>query len=669
MMCFFAFVFFLLGAIAALYSPFFLFLLLFPCGCLCWKKREKEILPYLLFSLLAFLLLFFFPKGKDVKEAFGLIVRRKDSYYLLLSFKGTFYIKSKDASLTLFSIVRVKGYSKDLAFSHYESGFSFENYLHSQGVFSEFVPSKTEKNFLNPINASFFKNYAFSFCDEKTKTLLSSLLFADSLYDLEENKALSSLGLSSLLSLSGFHLSFFFRVMKRLLGEKREKLSNILEGVFLVFFLFLSGFRYSIRRIFLLYALSILQRKKIIDLSRLDRVSVVALIFLFFEPYSLISAAFYTPFPLLFLLAFFPQKRDSTWKGRITFFLFISLFYFPYRLYQNNGFSFLSPIFQGILVPYSHLLFLFSLLLLVIPPLGFVLNYLVQGFLSIATFFSQNSYPLTSGKPPILFLILYYIVLFLLFLFLRYSFPNPIKKASLVLVTSSLLLFVPDVLPHQEITFIDVDQGDATLVRYQRSNILIDTGGKKNVDLAVECLIPYFESRKITSLDAVILTHDDFDHCGARESLEKNFSVKNVYWQTDFLKQKNQIININGLEIQNLNTYVNDSSEDNDKSGVYAFTIHKKKILIMGDAPKAVEKKILISHPNEKADILKVGHHGSNTSTSEEFIRAVEPEVAIISCGTNNSYGHPHKETLNTLNKYNVKIRRTDKEGSIIIRL
>ncbi len=169
-------------------------------------------------------------------------------------------------------------------------------------------------------------------------------------------------------------------------------------------------------------------------------------------------------------------------------------------------------------------------------------------------------------------------------------------------------------------------------------------------------------------MDAVLLTHYDYDHSGAKDSLVSHFSVNNVYDQKDFLRSTDNTISFSGLKITNLNTYASDQGEENDQSAVYSFTLGKKKILIMGDAPKEIEKKILADHPSLKADILKVGHHGSETSSDPAFVKAVDPSIAIISCGKNNSYGHPHKATLKTLEENNIPIYRTDQTGTITIR-
>ena len=232
------------------------------------------------------------------------------------------------------------------------------------------------------------------------------------------------------------------------------------------------------------------------------------------------------------------------------------------------------------------------------------------------------------------------------------------------MITSS---FLPDYIPHYEVTFIDVGQGDCTLIRNGISNILIDTGGSLEVDIAKDCLIPYFYKKKITTLDAVIITHPDYDHNGALSSLSKNFPINNTYIASDFNKQKEQTISISSLDITNLNTYLipGDSSDNNYNSGVYRFTLSSTVFLIMGDAPKEIENKLLEEKKNIDCDVIKIGHHGSNTSSSEAFLKACSPSLAIISCGEKNRYGHPHKDVLNTLNHLSIPYRRTDLEGSI----
>ena len=159
----------------------------------------------------------------------------------------------------------------------------------------------------------------------------------------------------------------------------------------------------------------------------------------------------------------------------------------------------------------------------------------------------------------------------------------------------------------------------------------------------------------------VIITHYDYDHYGALDDLKKTYKVNQVYdYSSSFPVQ------LGDITFNNYNYYGQDREEENDKSLVIGFNTCNKDFLIMGDAPTYIEKQIMKNERSIPCDILRVGHHGSNTSTSEEWIKFTSPEVAVISVGKNNKFGHPNKEVINVLNKYKISIRRTDLEGTIV---
>ena len=150
------------------------------------------------------------------------------------------------------------------------------------------------------------------------------------------------------------------------------------------------------------------------------------------------------------------------------------------------------------------------------------------------------------------------------------------------------------------------------------------------------------------------------DHYYALESLKTNFNVIKIYDYNNFNEYDNSI-----LDIYNFNANINEIVDENSRSLVLGFSLGGKKIMLMGDAPIEIEKSIIDSYENIDCDILKVGHHGSKTSTSIELLEALSPEDAIISCGVNNMYGHPNKEVIDRLNEFDINIRRTDLEGTI----
>jgi competence protein ComEC len=214
----------------------------------------------------------------------------------------------------------------------------------------------------------------------------------------------------------------------------------------------------------------------------------------------------------------------------------------------------------------------------------------------------------------------------------------------------------------ESVVFFDVGQGDCTLINLgkNKGHILIDTGGNINYDYATKVIIPYLKANGIKKLDYVLITHDDYDHNGALESLVSNYNVKKVLDGSD-LKE----LEYKRFKITNLN-YGSNYNEDNEKSGVFYFEIFNKSFLIMGDASKRVEEEIMYKYSLD-IDYLRIGHHGSNTSSGLDFLKNIDCNNAIISVGKYNNYGHPHKEVIDNLNKLNYNIYRTDLHGMIIV--
>ena len=232
-----------------------------------------------------------------------------------------------------------------------------------------------------------------------------------------------------------------------------------------------------------------------------------------------------------------------------------------------------------------------------------------------------------------------------------------------------------------EVYFIDVGQADAILIRENNKNMLIDAGNNEDGAL----LVNYFKSLNITSFDYVIGTHAHEDHIGGMDDIIKNFDIKTFYMPDaitttktfkdvlDALEEK-QIayetpsvgdeINLDDIKFDIL--YVGEDNNDlNDTSIVLKLIDDEISILFMGDATSKVEKQIL--NKDIKATILKVGHHGSEYSTTPDFLDKVNPQIAIIEVGNNNIYDHPKQETIEKLENRNIKIYRTDQDGTIKI--
>ncbi|ENZ9550577.1 MBL fold metallo-hydrolase [Clostridioides difficile] len=234
------------------------------------------------------------------------------------------------------------------------------------------------------------------------------------------------------------------------------------------------------------------------------------------------------------------------------------------------------------------------------------------------------------------------------------------------------------------IHIIDVGQGDSILVQTPTNkNILIDGGDEDSENI----IISYLRQKRIKTIDIIIATHPDSDHIGSLDNVIKKFNVNSIYMPEQSTDSeayqnlinsctdknlsiqhlyKNDVLNIDN----NINIYVLSPSyiqeESNLNSIVFKLTFNDNSFLFMGDAEEENEKKILHSFKLNNINFIKIGHHGSNSSSSLEFIKKISPDIAAISCGYKNQYGHPHREVINNLKQNHVSIYRTDRIGDIV---
>ena len=293
-------------------------------------------------------------------------------------------------------------------------------------------------------------------------------------------------------------------------------------------------------------------------------------------------------------------------------------------------------------------------------------------------------------KISIILIIVYYVVLLL---FVKKS----LKRCAVYLI---IIVIICKIIPYFDsnlyINVLDVNQGDSILIKTNnhKKTILIDSGGvisyktekwknrNKNYSYS-NTLISYFKSLGIKIIDYMIITHGDFDHMGETINLVNNFKIEKVIFNCgDFNDLEKELIKvldkkrikyyscIKELNIDNNKLYFLQTKEydnENDNSNVIYTKLDGYKFMFMGDAGIEKENDILDKYNISDIDVLKIGHHGSKTSSSKEFIDEINPKYSVISVGKNNRYGHPNKEVLNNL-EYS-KIYRTDQDGSIMFKI
>ena len=228
------------------------------------------------------------------------------------------------------------------------------------------------------------------------------------------------------------------------------------------------------------------------------------------------------------------------------------------------------------------------------------------------------------------------------------------------------------------IHFVDVGQGDCILITQNNENMLIDAGNNEDGDL----LVDYFKDLGIKDFKYVVGTHAHEDHIGGLDNIIENFNIGKFYMPDvitttktfedvlDALLEKNKAFG-KEFKMGELNFKVlhvgNDKSDLNNTSIVLKMTYKNTSYLFMGDATDIVEKKLVNDGVDLKSDVLKVGHHGSQYSTTQNFLNEVKPNYAVIQVGEGNTYDHPKQITLDRLNKLNIKTYRNDESGTIIL--
>jgi competence protein ComEC len=234
--------------------------------------------------------------------------------------------------------------------------------------------------------------------------------------------------------------------------------------------------------------------------------------------------------------------------------------------------------------------------------------------------------------------------------------------------------------------FLNVGQGDCEVLLNGNHIIVIDTGTEETSSK----IISFLKSKNVLTIDLLILTHPHEDHIGGAADVLSAFNVSSIYMPRvtsntrifekliNTLKSKSktvhapvpgEVVIIGEMKLDFLGPYTTDTENLNNDSIVFKLTFGNIKVLFMGDAEKPEEKDILDHGPDLRANVLKVAHHGSNSSTTDAFLKAVDPQYAVIEVALQNDYGHPSQKTVNRLEKtHGIRVLQTSLNGTIEMR-
>lgn len=490
-------------------------------------------------------------------------------------------------------------------------------------------------------------------------------------------------GISHLFALSGLHVSIFSSILLFILKKLRFKeiLNYVLIFIFLLLFSFITGFSPSILRATLLFFLLSINKVFYLNIRTLDILYLVFIILVIINPFIIYNLSFILSFTAAFFLIF----SSDLLKGKN---YFVSLFkvsllsYFaslPLSIYYFGYTNLLGTILNLVFVPLvSFVVFPLTLITFIISKFYLILNITTNLLESLSLLFNKFKIIIYFPRINLIFVFIY---LSIFMLYIKFK-----KKICLYLIIVLLIFFKirPYIDNNTYIYYLDVGQGDSILVVTPHLNktILIDTGGivsfnenyKSNI--VKNKTIPFFRRIGINKVDYLFLTHGDYDHAGEANVLLSNFCVKKVFINKGNINNIEKKINnkevltlknfvIDNIKVNSLNNNV--FNNENDDSTILLFNIYDYKFLFMGDASIKTEEYLLNNYILPNVDILKVGHHGSYTSTSTDFINVIKPKYSVISVGENNMYKHPNKSVLDILD--NTKLFRTDVDGTIEVKI
>lgn len=598
-------------------------------------------------------------------------------------------------------------------------GYNYKQYLKTKKIIGTVELEKAK--ILKSSNGSFIHNIQKyikdtingTLTDEEGNLLLAILLGDKDKLSEDIQESFKTSNLSHMLAVSGAHVSYIilgltYVLQNSIIGKKNGKIVCI---IFLLVFMAITNFTPSVTRACIMAILTlfsgIIYRKSDVYTN----ISVATLITLIFNPYSLLDLGFQLSYGgtigiIIFIKRIQEKKSNSKVINYIKQMALVSVYaniiIIPIMMYHFNTVSLTFIISNIMASPILGIIvitgFLFIIASITVKPLTRLIAIFIKPILSILIKISQicSKLPFSSilvVTPYIFNVISYYAIILYC---IKSKKNNKCKIIICLLIVLILINFIIYIFPQKlRIFFIDVGQGDSTLIiTPDKKTVLIDGGGSDSFDVGEKVLLPYLLDRRILKIDYVLISHFDTDHCGGILTIMEKVKVKNIIiseqaehsenyerFKKLMINKKIRLIEVKKGDKIKIGGYSEFKilfppsrllSENplNNNSIVAQFNYNNFKMLFTGDIEKLAEQQILKTEKAEiRADILKVAHHGSKTSSIPEFIKAVRPKIALIGVGKNNTFGHPNQQTIKNLENIKCRIYRTDLQGEIIIKI
>lgn len=548
--------------------------------------------------------------------------------------------------------------------------FSYRKYLSSKEIFSETEIKKIYKKGNSNNLGLKFRNDFYNYVHKVFETNISkraadfciSVVLGENIID---DNSIRDLGLSHILAVSGLHIDLLFTFILFILRKSRinYKYSYAFALILALLYGYLIAFPFSVIRVIgvnIIGYIAFLYKK---PFDKIKATLITAVLILLINPFAISNTgfilSFVASFSILLIYPEFERKFGKTYFRQIfTFTLAIQLGTLPFLVYYFGRINILTILANFLVLPIFNICMYLIFIVLLFSPLlgtflkiGFLsLDFLVRSMLNITAVLSKLNVSVIDFKKPNFLLALYG---FLLVLILVNFERKLIKRKINLLMVSAMILILSLASDFNKVSYqmIDIGQGDSFLINDRGDYYLIDVGGPnyKTYNSGEKVLVPYLKSLGVKNIKGIFISHEDNDHMGNLDLVCENFKVDNIYsnklnverlkkYKPVFLN-KNDKINLSSGYIECI--YEGSDGEENANSLGLLINIKGVKILSLGDLPSEYEREI-----DKKADILKLSHHGSKTSSDRGFIEKIDPQIVLISAGRNNKYGHPNEEVL-----------------------
>lgn len=684
----------------------------------------------------------------------------KNNYFVLSNTKVNgfnidktkcYFPKEIENEFKLGNVVKVKGklytHDKPMNFGEFNPSNYYRSIKETANIFTREI--EVADNSVDILKNSIFnirqkiKLQIYKLFNQKFAGLFNAMVTGDkSGLSIEQKKLFQDSGIAHILAISGLHLSIIGLALFELLRKKFSvNVSAFVVSIFILLYaIFIDASFTTMRAILMLYI-------KFLSLSigrtydSENTLFIVAFSFILYSPYLIFNAGFQFSYVAVFALNYdysieskfvakirkkyyeiFRIEKDNKQikKLSISPLIILTLLLFPITVYNYFDYPLYSILINIIVVPLMTIVLYFGLMGVILSFVSIyigrflvgIVHYIFVFYELVCKFFEKMPYnKLYIGKPILIFIIIFYILLFIINYILKpkyYLNKNdnkivkklPNYKFPLIIflfVIINMILMGIHLSHGLKYTSLYIGQGDSMIIKNKNKLYTIDGGSTSNSSAGKYILEPHLKARAEHNIDIAFITHADSDHTNCIEYLLENVEDININKialpimaehnnKYDKLKMlaKNRDVNIMYLKAGDILTLddiqifilnpieANTLSENdiNDQSLCFKLLYDDKSIMFTGDIGEQIEYQLL-NNKNIKnmldSDILKVAHHGSRNSNTIEFLTEVSPEYAIISSGINNSYNHPHKETLERLDKVHANIINTSELGEIDI--